>query len=110
MSKVKEDRIKYCNKCYVCVNDCKQIEEVYNCEYFSKGFTITDYNKMIHEDNVNLKKMCNKYGISTNVLYKMLKGRYNLTFKYRKILDEVLFEDESMQKYIERFEVEDGER
>lgn len=105
MSKYKNDRIKYCDRCYICINDCKEIFDVGNCQYFSKGFTITEYKDMLREDNVNLKSLCNKYGICYNTMMMMLNGKkYHLTYKYRKVLDSALFEIQEFADSVERFE------
>lgn len=105
MTIFKNERVKYCDKCFMCKNDCKELFDVGECKYFSKGISNKEYMKLLKEDNVNIRKLCDKYGVCYNTMMLMLNGKkYHLTFKYRKVLDSALFEVEEFANSIERFE------
>ena len=104
MSGKREERLYYDSRCYGCQNDCKSIDPVYKCPHFKQGYTISQYKAMIREDNINLKKLCDKHGLCYNTMMKMLSGKWNITFKYRKCLDEALFEKEEYCHFMEKEE------
>lgn len=103
---VRVEKVKYCEKCFLCVNDCKQFEELSNCIYYEKGFTVKQYCEMLKEDNVNLKRACTKYGVSFNNLMHIFKGHYHLTFRYRKMLNDILFERTEYIRYVKEFSID----
>lgn len=100
----KEERTKYCNLCYGCMHDCKKVESINKCDFFKQGLSKSEYKKLIQEQNINLKKLCNKEGISLNILMKMLNGKLNFTYKYRTILNSRIYEKEEYLPYIQKFE------
>jgi len=93
-----------CDKCYACVNDCKQKEPIEYCEHFVKGYTRKEYLKMLSEDNVDLKRLCTKNKISYNYMLRMLEGKIHLSYKYRTILNSRLGEVEEYLPYVDKFE------
>jgi hypothetical protein len=72
-----------------------------DCENYKLGITIEEYNSMIRELNLNIKKVCNKYGVSNNCMLNMLHGKQIMTYKYRTILNSVIFEKPEYLPYLE---------
>lgn len=103
----KQTRERFCSLCYTCKNDCKKKSELRECEFYTKGYTRKEYLELIREQNLNIKKLCDKTGIGRNTLFKMLNGKLPLTYKYRYFLDLAIFEKEEWIQYYERFEVVD---
>lgn len=93
---------KYSRVCESCVHDCMEyiMYSKNDCENYKIGIDVQEYKDMIKELNVNIKKVCNKNGLSNNCMMNMLSSRQPLTFKYRKVLDSVLFEKEEYLPYI----------
>lgn len=94
------------DKCYACVHDCKQQQPIEYCDNFKQGYTRKEYAAMIREQNVDLKKLCDKKRLSYNFMMKMLEGRIHFKFKYRAALNSRLFEKEEYLPYIDKFEKE----
>jgi hypothetical protein len=104
MSKQSKRTRKVVNSlCYACVHNCKEEELQGSCEHFERGFTRHEYLAWIREDNVNLKKRCDKAGLSYNVLMRMLKGSLHFKYSYRVMLNEALFEKEEYLPYVEKW-------
>lgn len=98
-------REKVCDKCYACVHSgCKQVEPLDYCENFKKGYSKSEYKQFIREQNLNLKKICDRHNLSYNYLMKMLNGKINFSYRYRVMLDSVIFEKEEYLPYIDKFE------
>lgn len=102
-NQLKRTRKLICDLCYACSHDCVQVEPKTNCEHFKKGFTRQEYLTWIREDNVNLKKLCDKNGLSYNVLMRMLKGSLHFKYSYRVALNGRLFEKEEYLPYVDKF-------
>ena len=89
------------SQCYNCCHNCKEEELQGSCEHFKRGFTRHEYLAWIKEDNVNLKKRCDKAGLSYNILMRMLKGSLHFKYSYRVMLNEALFEKEEYLPYVQ---------
>lgn len=96
----------YNNLCKVCMQDCKSVNKFNNCQYFKDAPSIEAYWDLINQENINLKSLCNEYGVCLNTMYKMLNGEYIMTYKYHTILLARLTEIEEFEKCWDRFEVE----
>lgn len=92
-----------CDKCYSCIHDCKQQEPIEICENFVKGYNRHEYIQMIRDENVDLKKLCNKHGLSYNYMMKMLDGKIHMKHKYRMVLNSRLGELEEYLPYVDKF-------
>jgi hypothetical protein len=99
-------REKYCDLCYACIHDCKEIEPITKCENFIKGYTRQQYSAMIREDNVDVKRLCDKKRLSYNYMMRMLNGKMHLKYKYRLALNSRLGEVEEYLPYVDKFERE----
>lgn len=93
-----------CDKCFACINDCKETEPIQVCENFIKGYTRKEYLQMCNEDNVDLKRLCSKNNLSYNFMMKMLNGAMHLKYKYRIVLNNRLGESDENIRYYEIFE------
>lgn len=98
------EKEKLCNLCYSCKFDCVRLlyEPIEKCVNYEKGLTRKEYLEIIREENINLKKLANKNGISLNTLFKMLGGKIHWAYRYRYALDSRIFETYDT-KYLERF-------
>lgn len=102
MSKyVKRERV--CNLCYECKYSCKETAIIEECINYSKGYTRFEYLDFIKEQNINVKKLCTRNGLSYNIMMNMLNGRTLLNYKYTYYLDSAIFEKTEYLKDIERF-------
>ena len=99
-------REKFSRVCESCVNDCLQHEIIGKCPHYKLGFTIDEYKQMIREENLNLRKFCDKNRISMNHLLNMLNDKEPLCYKYRVLLNNRLAEKEEYLKWLEE---NDGE-
>ena len=102
-------RERFSRVCESCVHDCKSyiMYSKNDCENYSMGISIEEYNAIIRELNLNIKKVCNKHGISNNCMLNMLHGKQILTYKYRTVLNSVIFEK---PEYLPYLEDNDGEK
>lgn len=101
-------KIKYCVLCRACRQDCKTFERLTNCVNFKDAPSMEEYWKLIKTENINLKKLCNNYGVCLNTMYKMLNGDMIMTYKYHTILLSRIEEVEEFEKCWDRFEVANG--
>ena len=99
--KYKRERV--CNLCLTCINDCKLKKNIKECINFKKGFSTFEYWELIKDQNINLRKLCDKKGLKLNMMLDMLNDKKHLTYKYRYFLDDRIFEKEEYLKYIEKF-------
>lgn len=93
-----------CDKCYSCQFDCVQVQPIEFCENYKKGYTRKEYIEFIHEQNIDLKKLCDKNNLSYNIMLKMLDGRIHMIYKYRVVLNSRIFEKEEYLPYVAKFE------
>lgn len=101
-----DKREKFCKMCYNCRMDCKKKEEITQCKNFEKGLSSKEYWKLIKQENINLKRLCNDNQLSLNTIYKMLNNKMHWTYKYRYFLEKRLFINEQYEEYYDRFEKE----
>ena len=101
-----KDKIYVSDKCYVCCHDCKRIEPITHCEHFKKGLTRKEYVEIIKSENINVKTLCDKYNLDRNIMYRMLGGKQNFSYKYRVVLDSRIFELNEFLPYVDKFDCE----
>jgi len=100
----KRDRRELVNKlCFNCVNDCKSQENFTQCINFKKGLSAVEYWKLIKEQNINLRKLCDKNNLKLNIMLDMLNNQIHFTYKYRYVLKLALYEKEEYLMYIDKF-------
>lgn len=92
---------RYCSLCLSCINDCKRVSNIKECENFSLGTTLSEFKDEIRNQNVNLKRLCKENGLKYWVLMQMLNGKREFTYKYRMILEGRLTEKEEYLPYLE---------
>ena len=100
----RSERVRVNQLCYLCKMDCKEEFPMTTCEFYEKGLTCAEYWRFIKENNVNLRKLCDKYGVKLTILLNMLEGRQNFSYKYRKILDTRVYELQTYEAYLEEFD------
>jgi hypothetical protein len=93
------------NSCKICINDCDQYTLNELCGNFKKAKPISEYIKIIREENRNLHKCCDKYNLKYSELMKMLRYKTRFKFKYRKCLEDFLYMKDEWIQWIE-----DGEK
>lgn len=104
---MKDDRRELiCTTCYLCKHNCVSKEDMSKCVNFKKGYTATEYKKMISESGLNLRKLCDRKNLKLNYMYDMLNERIHFHYKYRVALDSALFEKQEYLDYIDKFEGE----
>ena len=105
MSKRKKYEKKLvCQLCYACQENCKQLEPIEKCEFFKRGLTRHEYLNYIRQDNINVRKLCDKAGLSYNVMMRMLNGSLQFKYSYRYALDERVYEKQEYLPYIEKWD------
>ena len=95
--------------CYLCLNDCRDMQIMSDCENFILAPTIDEYWEAIHELNTDLKKICSHENLSFNIMMKMLRKKQEFSYRYHKCLIKHLFENEEYLPYI-LMEDNDGEK
>jgi hypothetical protein len=100
-------REKVCQLCYNCKFDCVQIEPIEYCENFLKGYTRFEYLRFLNEQNTNIRKLCDKHGLSYNRMMAMLNGREIMKYKYAYYLNSAIFEKNEYILYADKFENEE---
>jgi len=106
MSKRNYTREKVADSCFACTHDCKQVILEIPCDNFVKGYTRKQYLRMLDEENVNLKSLCEKKKLSLNFMYKMLSGNMHMKYKYRMALNSRLGELDDYLPYVDKFNCE----
>lgn len=91
----------FCDYCLDCENDCKRKSNVTECINYNKGYTIDEYNEMIREQNVNIRRLCKENNLKLYIMLDMLKGQKIFKYKYRKILESRILEKNIWIKYME---------
>ena len=77
------------NICTLCIHDCNVEDEYFNnCPNFEEGLTCEQYWLLLKENNVNVKRMCDTYGLKRNYLYKMLNGKTRMKYKYSTVIND----------------------
>lgn len=75
------------NICDRCIHDCV-VDDVNfnNCVNFQSGKRSFEWWNLLKTHNINIKKMCDNYGLKRNYLYKMLNGKIRMKYKYAKTI------------------------
>ena len=104
---MKDDRRELISTtCYLCEFGCKSKDDMSKCVNFKKGYTANEYKALIKSANLNLRKLCDKYDLKLNYMYKMLREEIHFSAKYRYVLDSALFEKDEYEEYIKKFEAD----
>jgi hypothetical protein len=103
MSKLKQERVKVGKLCFTCINSCKEIAELDSCPHYKQTLSRFEYLKLIKELGINVKKLCNQYGISYNIMMNMLHGRQLFHYKYYVILNSRIYELSEYLPHIEKW-------
>jgi hypothetical protein len=82
------------NKCRYCEHDCYQYTENDNCRHFKLAKAVSEYIRIIKAENRNLHKFCKQNGLKYSELMKMLRYKERFRYKYRKLLEEFLYESD----------------
>ena len=93
------------NSCKFCINDCDQYTQNETCQYFKRAKPVSEYLRIIKEENRNLHKFCDKNNLKYSELMKMLRYKTRFKFKYRQLLERFLYQKNEWQQWIE-----DGEK
>ena len=93
----------YCNLCMSCAFDCKRSRDINECENYSEMISIKELNKMIREQNVNLKRLCKSNNLKYYMMINYLKCKFPMKYKYYKILFDRLHEREEYEQYLESY-------
>ena len=104
MSKFKQERIKVGRLCFTCMHSCKEIAELDSCQHYKQTLTRFEYLQSIKELGINVKKLCNQYGVSYNIMMNMLHGRQLFTYKYCVILNSRIYELSEYLPYVEKWD------
>lgn len=102
----RQTRERVCNLCFNCINSCKEQTDIQNCIHYKKMLNRFEYMSIIKENNINVKKLCNSYNISYNIMMNMLHGRQLFNYKYATVLNNAVYEVEEFIKYYAVFEGE----
>jgi len=93
------------NSCKNCIMDCDQYTENELCNNFKKAKPVSEYNKIVREENRNLHKFCDKNNLKYSELMKMLRYKIRFKYKYRVLLENFLYMKDEWSQWIE-----DGEK
>ena len=77
------------------------------CVNFKKGYSADEYRKMLAEQNVNLRKLCDKHNLKLNYMYKMLNNELHMSYKYAVALDSAIFERNEYISILAKFDAEE---
>jgi hypothetical protein len=70
-------------ECVDCMYDCKnEIEPNKDCINKKVRMELNEIITLLKEENVNMKKLCDSYGLKLYILIEMLRGNLILNFKY----------------------------
>lgn len=97
------------NSCKFCINDCDQYSDNERCEHFKRAKPVSEYIKIIREENRNLHKFCRYNDLKYSELMKMLRYKVRFKYKYRILLENFLYEKDTWIQWIEEGEKTYGE-
>lgn len=80
--------------CDFCINDCDQYVNNQRCDNFKKARPVAEYNRIIQEENRNIRRFCKENNLDYKLLNKMLKYKMRMKFKYRYLLEKFIFESD----------------
>ena len=89
-----------CLSCRQCCPDF-QLQVTGKCENYSRRMTLKEINREIKKQKINIKRLCNDYGLSRNLMYEMLKNKRVFKYSYYIALEERIMESEDYIPYIE---------
>lgn len=94
-----------CRSC--CFNcDCPQsimINDTDNCNNYKVAYELNEIIEMLKEQNVNLQRLSEDYGLKIKYLRKMLKGEVLISWKYYSVIMDRLLEKNEFLEYESRF-------
>lgn len=89
-------------QCLLCRNGCADFEfkVTGKCENYSQRMTLKEINREIKKQNINIKRLCNDYGLSRNLMYEMLKNKRLFKYSYYMAIEERIMESEDYIPYL----------
>lgn len=90
-------------QCLHCRNCCPDFEFKVKgkCDNFSARMTLKEINREIKKQNINIKKLCDDYNLSRNLMYAMLKNKRIFKFSYYVAIEERILESDEYIPYFE---------
>jgi len=89
------------NQCAGCMMDCENYVKGEKCQNFKKAKSVSEYNKIIREENRNLHKFCDKNNLKYSELMKMLRYKIRFKYKYRVLIEDFLYLKDTWKQWIE---------
>lgn len=80
-----------------------------DCVNFEEAMTLDEIHEIIKEENIDLRVLCEQYGLKYKIMRQMIKGNMMFDFRYYTCLLARAFEVEEFEKYVDRFNEEVGE-
>ena len=74
-----------------------------NCINYKEAYELNEIISMLKEQNVNLERLSDNYGLKIRYLRKMLKGEQLMSWKYYSVLLDRLLEKNEFLEYESRF-------
>jgi hypothetical protein len=96
-------------QCLTCKYGCISFEFLLNgrCNNYSKRMSLRVIWDEIRGQNIHLRKLCNKNGLSYNTMMKMLNNKLALSYRYYFALEQRIMEKNEYIRLLEDF---DGKR
>lgn len=93
-------------QCLTCKYGCISFEFLLNgkCNNYSKRMSLRVILDEIREQNINVKKMCTKHGLSYNTMMQMLNNKLALSYKYYFVLEQRIMEKNEYIRFLEDFD------
>lgn len=99
MDKMQKAINKQCESCRNCCPNFS--DEPEECKNYSRRMTLKEINKEIKKQNINIKRICNDYNLSRNLMYEMIKGRRTMKYTYYCALEDTLLENDEYIPHLE---------
>ena len=81
-----------------------------NCINYKEAYELNEIITMLKEQNINLQRLSENYGLKIRYLRKFLKGELLIPYKYYSVIMDRLLEKNEFLEYESRFtEYEDNE-
>ncbi len=96
-------------QCLVCRNGCPDMsfKITGSCGHFKSRMTLKELNREIKTQGVNVSRLCDKHGLSRNIMYEALGNKRALPYDYYYALEVRLNEKSEYLNYLDR-EVSNG--
>ena len=86
--------------CINCKYDCKNECDL-KCNDKRYRESVNEIIDLLKENNVNLLRLCEDYGLKLNILLEMLQGNMILNYKYYTVINSRIEEYDSWTPYLE---------